>query len=296
MPVKTVKKTLRELFRQTNFMFKLGLCLCLAWALVALLTPLLPLDPDTQDLANRFQPPSAVNWMGTNELGQDVFSRLLYGSRISLSASVVTVLVSFCFGILFGGLAGYMGGLVDDIMMRFSEMVQSFPPLILAMVIAAALGPNITNSVFAMAIIWWPNYARLTRSIVLTVKENDYVTASKIMGASHTRILFREILPNSIGSMVVMCTLDLGNAILMFSGLSFLGLGVKTGVPEWGAMVSEGVRNFNYWWISTFPGLSIFMVAIGANFVGDGLRDFFDPKLRRSRVIRIEKQGKQQVA
>ena len=149
------------------------------------------------------------------------------------------------------------------------------------MVIAAALGPNITNSVIAMAVIWWPNYARLTRSIVLSVKENDYVTASRVIGASHFRILTHEILPNSIGSLIVMCTLDLGNAILMFSGLSFLGLGVHPPVAEWGAMVSDGVLNFNYWWNATFPGLAIFSVAIGANFVGDGLRDYLDPRIRK---------------
>ena len=167
-------------------------------------------------------------------------------------------------------------------MMRFAEMVQSFPPLILAMVIAAALGPNITNSILAMAVIWWPNYARLTRSIVLSVKENDYVTAGKVMGAGHGRLLVKEILPNSVGPLIVMCTLDLGNAILMFSGLSFLGLGVHLPTAEWGAMVSEGVQTFNNWWIATFPGLAIFSIALGANFVGDGLRDYMDPKMRRN--------------
>ena len=169
-------------------------------------------------------------------------------------------------------------------MMRVSEMVQSFPPLILAMVIAAAMGPSIVNSVFAMAIIWWPNYARLARSIVLSMKGNDYVTAARLLGGSRLRILFREILPNSIGPLVVMATLDLGNAILMFSGLSFLGLGVQPPVAEWGAMVSEGVNTFHYWWISTFPGLAIFTVAMGANFIGDGLRDYLDPHLRTQMV------------
>lgn len=281
-------KTLRALMRQKNFMFKLGLFMCLFWVLVALLAPLLPLEPYAQDVTRQFQAPSAAHWFGTDELGRDVFSRVLYGARMSISAGLITVLVSFVVGMLFGGIAGYIGGLVDDIMMRISEMVQSFPPLILAMVIAAALGPNITNSVFAMAIIWWPNYARLTRSIVLQVKENDYVTAGRVLGASNLRIFFREILPNSVGSLIVMCTLDLGNAILMFSGLSFLGLGVQPPTPEWGAMVSEGVANFNYWWVSTFPGVSIFMVAIGANFVGDGLRDFLDPKTRKASAVMAE--------
>ena len=272
---------IKRILKQKNFMFKLGIVICLFWAVVAILAPLIaPQDPVAQDLSRRFMPPSGQNWFGTDSLGRDVFSRVLYGSRISITAGLITVAVSFAIGILYGAVAGYVGGIVDDIMMRISEMIQAFPPLILAMVIAAAMGPSIVNSVFAMAIIWWPNYARLTRSIVISVKGNDYVTASKLMGASRLRILFKEILPNSIGPLVVMSTLDLGNAILMFSGLSFLGLGVQPPTPEWGAMVSDGVSTFQNWWISTFPGLAIFTVAMGANFIGDGLRDYLDPKLR----------------
>lgn len=277
-------KTVKQFLRQKNLMFKIGLIICLVWILVAVFAPLLaPYDPVTyQDVSAQYQPPSAAHWFGTDELGRDVFSRVLYGSRISLPAGLITVLISFVIGMFYGGLAGYIGGRVDDIMMRFSEMIQSFPPLILAMVIAAALGPNISNSIFAMAIIWWPNYARLARSIVISVKENDYVVAGKIMGAGHGRLLVKEILPNSVGPLIVMCTLDLGNAILMFSGLSFLGLGVQPPLAEWGAMVSDGVRTFSNWWISAFPGLAIFSISIGANFVGDGLRDYMDPKMRRS--------------
>ena len=276
--------TIKDLLRQRNLMFKVGLVICIAWILIAIFCPLIaPYDPiNDQDVTIQYQPPSAQHWFGTDELGRDVFSRVLYGSRVSISCGLITVLISFAVGIFFGGLAGYVGGVVDDIMMRFSEMIQSFPPLILAMVIAAALGPNISNSVLAMAIIWWPNYARLTRSIVISVKQNDYVTASRVLGATHTRILGKELLPNSIGSMVVMCTLDLGNAILMFSGLSFLGLGVQPPVAEWGYMVSDGVRATANWWVATFPGLAIFSVAIGANFIGDGLRDYLDPKMRRT--------------
>ena len=276
-------KGIKDLLRQKNFMFKLGVVLFLAWILVAIFAPIIaPHSPTDGDLAFQYLPPSADYWFGTDELGRDVFSRVLYASRVSLTASLVTVLISFGVGIFFGGLAGYIGGVVDDVMMRFSEMIQSFPPLILAMVIAAALGPNISNSILAMAVIWWPNYARLTRSIVISLKSNDYVTASRVLGATHTRILTREILPNSIGSLIVMCTLDLGNAILMFSGLSFLGLGVQPPTPEWGAMVSDVVRDTAKWWVSTFPGLAIFSVAIAANCIGDGLRDYLDPKMRRT--------------
>ncbi len=278
-------QNMKQFFGQKNLMFKIGLFICLAWIVIALFAPLLAThDPYLNSTAidDLFQPPSAAHWFGTDGLGRDVFSRVLYASQVSLPAGLVTVLISFAVGILFGGLAGYIGGIIDDVMMRFAEMVQSFPPLILAMVIAAALGPNITNSILAMAVIWWPNYARLTRSIVLSVKENDYVTAGKVMGAGHGRLLVKEILPNSVGPLIVMCTLDLGNAILMFSGLSFLGLGVHLPTAEWGAMVSEGVQTFNNWWIATFPGLAIFSIALGANFVGDGLRDYMDPKMRRN--------------
>lgn len=273
---------IRSLWKQKNFMFKVGLVICAAWLVVMVCARwIVPMDPLAQDIGQRFQPPSAEHWFGTDSLGRDVFSRVLVGSQYSITAGLITVIFSFLIGMIYGAVAGYAGGIVDDVMMRISEMVQSFPPLILAMVIAAAMGPSIINSVFAMAIIWWPNYARLTRSIVISLKENDYVMASRLLGASRGRILFREILPNSIGPLVVMGTLDLGNAILMFSGLSFLGLGVQPPTPEWGFMVSDGVTAFQNWWVSTFPGLAIFTVAIGANFVGDGLRDYLDPKLRK---------------
>lgn len=272
----------KNVLKQKNFMFHLGIFICVGWIIIACIAPVIaPQDPNLQNLGNRFLPPNADYWFGTDNLGRDVFSRVVYGSRISISAGLITVVISFVVGILYGAVAGYAGGLVDDIMMRFSEMIMSVPPLILAMVIAAALGPSISNSVLAMTVIWWPNYARLTRSIVISLKENDYITASKLMGASNLRILLREILPNSIGPLIVMGTLDLGNAILMFSGLSFLGLGVAPPNAEWGAMVSDGVATFNNWWISAFPGIAIFSISMGANFIGDGLRDYLDPKLRK---------------
>ncbi|MEK4092478.1 MULTISPECIES: ABC transporter permease [unclassified Viridibacillus] len=267
---------------QKGFLFKLGLFICAFWIFVVIFVPLLATHSTTaQDLSIRYQPPSFSHFFGTDELGRDVFSRVMYGSRISLSAGIITVIIAFSFGIFFGGIAGYKGGKVDEVMMRFSELIMAFPPLILAMVIAAALGPSIINSVIAMAIIWWPNYARLMRSMVISLKESEYVTASRVMGASHIRVLFLEILPNSFGPLLVMATLDLGNAILMFSGLSFLGLGTQPPTPEWGSMVSDGAKVIQNWWVSTFPGLAIFSISIGANFVGDGLRDFLDPKLQK---------------
>ena len=268
------------ILKQKNFLFKVGLFICLSWVFIAMFAPyIVPHSPIAQDMSARFMPPSAQNLFGTDELGRDVFSRVLVGSRISITAGLVTVSITILMGLLYGGIAGYIGGIVDDIMMRVAELISSFPPLILAMVIAAALGPSIFNSVFAMVIIWWPNYARLMRSMVITLKENEYIVAAKTLGASHVRILYKEILPNSIGPLLVMATLDIGNAILTFAGLSFLGLGTQPPTPEWGAMVADGVNTINYWWISTFPGVAIFMISIAANFVGDGLRDYMDPKL-----------------
>jgi peptide/nickel transport system permease protein len=275
-------RTFKSFITQKGFLFKLGLIICTLWILVAIFAPLIATHSTTaQDLSIRYQPPSLSHFFGTDELGRDVFSRVMHGSRISLTAGIITVISAFAFGILFGGIAGYKGGLVDEVMMRFSELIMAFPPLILAMVIAAALGPSILNTVIAMAIIWWPNYARLMRSMVISLKESEYVTASRVMGASHIRVLFLEILPNSFGPLLVMATLDLGNAILMFSGLSFLGLGTQPPTPEWGSMVSGGAKVFQNWWVATFPGLAIFSVSVGANFVGDGLRDFLDPKLKK---------------
>ncbi|WML42794.1 ABC transporter permease [Neobacillus sp. PS3-40] len=275
-------RTFTSFISQKGFLFKLGLIICTLWILVAIFAPLIATNSTTaQDLSIRYQSPSFSHFFGTDELGRDVFSRVMYGSRISLTAGIITVISAFAFGILFGGIAGYKGGLVDEAMMRFSELIMAFPPLILAMVIAAALGPSILNSVLAMAIIWWPNYARLMRSMVISLKESEYVTASRVMGASHIRVLFFEILPNSFGPLLVMATLDLGNAILMFSGLSFLGLGTQPPTPEWGSMVSSGAKVIQNWWVSTFPGLAIFSISVGANFVGDGLRDYLDPKLKK---------------
>ena len=280
--MKTIKKRWKNNpLRHSGLLMKIGFIICMGWILVALFAPLLaPQDPLAQDMGARFAPPSSTHWFGTDELGRDVFSRVIMGSRISITAGLVTVCITFGVGILYGGIAGYAGGMVDEVMMRISELVMAFPPLILSMVIAAALGPSIFNSVLAMTIIWWPNYARLMRSMVISLKENEYVVAARALGASHLRILVKEILPNSVGPLLVMATLDIGNAILTFSGLSFLGLGTQPPTPEWGAMVSEGVNHFQNWWISTFAGLAIFSVAVGANFVGDGLRDKMDPKLR----------------
>ena len=256
--------------------------ICLAWILAAIFAPVIaPYDPIAKDLTLRLQPPSAEHWFGTDTFGQDIFSRVIYGGRYSLLAGCLTVVIAGIIGTFYGAIAGYVGGRTDNIMMRISEMILSFPSLVLAMIINAVLGSNLFNTMFALVVVAWPTYARLMRSVVLSVKENEYVTASEALGASRLRILVKEIIPNSISSVLIMATTDIGNQILMFSTLSFLGLGSAPPTPEWGMMVSEGVDYFNKFWVAGFPGLAIFTMAVGANFIGDGLRDLLDPKLRK---------------
>lgn len=274
-------QSIKKLFK-SNYLFTFGVIICLFWILMAILAPVLaPYDPVAQDLTIRLQPPSAEHWFGTDNFGQDIFSRVLYGGRYSLQAGCLTVVIAGIIGTFYGAIAGYAGGIVDNVMMRFSEMILSFPSLILAMIINAVMGSNLFNTMFALIIVAWPTYARLMRSVVLSVKENEYVTASRALGASRLRILLKEIIPNSVSSVLIMATTDLGNQILMFSTLSFLGLGSAPPTPEWGMMVSDGVNFFNKFWIAGFPGLAIFTMAVGANFIGDGLRDLLDPKLRK---------------
>ncbi|MDR1070462.1 MAG: ABC transporter permease [Gracilibacteraceae bacterium] len=271
---------IRSLLRR-NRLFTIGLALCAFWVLIALLAPLIsPYDPLGQDMSARFQKPSLAHICGTDSLGRDILSRVLAGSRISIGAGFLTILLSSVVGVVYGGIAGYLGGAADEIMMRGAELVQAFPTIILAMVISAALGPSLFHTLLAMVVIWWPNYARVMRSMVIQVRSNEYVEAAKSLGASDLRIFFHEILPNSIGSIVVLATVDFGNAILLFSGLSFLGLGSPPPTPEWGAMVSDGADYLNDWWIATFPGIGILTMSMGANFIGDGVRDYLDPKLR----------------
>ena len=272
---------IKKLFK-SNYLFTLGVIICLAWILAAIFAPVIaPYDPIAQDLTLRLQPPSAEHWFGTDTFGQDIFSRVIYGGRYSLLAGCLTVVIAGVIGTFYGAIAGYVGGRTDNIMMRISEMILSFPSLVLAMIINAVMGSNLFNTMFALVVVAWPTYARLMRSVVLSVKENEYVTASEALGASRLRILVKEIIPNSISSVLIMATTDIGNQILMFSTLSFLGLGSAPPTPEWGMMVSEGVDHFNDFWVAGFPGLAIFTMAVGANFIGDGLRDLLDPKLRK---------------
>ena len=273
--------SLKKMFK-SNYLFTFGVIICLFWIIMAIIAPFVaPYDPVVQDLTLRLKAPSAAHIFGTDNFGRDIFSRVIYGGRYSLLAGCLTVVIAGCIGTIYGAIAGYVGGAVDNVMMRLSEMILSFPSLILAMIINAVMGSNLFNTMFALVIVAWPSYARVMRSVVLSVRENEYVTASEALGASRSRILLKEIIPNSITSVLIMATTDIGNQILMFSTLSFLGLGSAPPTPEWGMMVSDGVQYFNKFWVAGFPGLAIFTMAVGANFIGDGLRDLMDPKLRK---------------
>lgn len=275
---------MKKLFKmyRTNLFFAIGTTICIIWILIAIFANIISLyDPLAQDLVARLKPPSHDHWFGTDRLGRDILSRVIVGAKLSVSAGLITVILAGTLGSIYGGVAGYVGGTVDDIMMRIAEMVLAFPALILAMVIGVILGPSLYNTLLALVIVAWPTYARVMRSAVISIKENDYIESSRALGASNIRIIVKEILPNAIGLVVIIATLDIGNQILFFSTLSFLGLGTPPPTPEWGAMVANGMDNFMQWWICTFPGLAILSMAIGANFIGDGIRDFLDPKLRK---------------
>ncbi|HEV8309689.1 MAG TPA: ABC transporter permease [Methylomirabilota bacterium] len=251
-------------------------------ALAAAAPAVAPYEPLRQDIANRLGPPSTAHWLGTDALGRDVWSRILYGARISIPVGIVAVVLAAVLGGAVGGVAGFVGRLVDEVVMRVTDLMLAFPTVILALVITAALGAGIRNAVIAIMIAWWPTYARLVRGLVLAVREREYVQGAYALGGSDGRVLVRYIVPNVISSVIVIATLDVGHAILTFAALSFLGLGPPPEVPEWGSMIAAGRNYFDQWWIGTFPGLAILSLTIAFNVVGDSLRDYLDPRLRKA--------------
>jgi peptide/nickel transport system permease protein len=259
-----------------------GAFIVVAWVIVAALAPAIaPYPPAAVDVVARLKPPSPQHWLGTDSLGRDVFTRLIFGARISLFTGITVVLVSALLGTLVGAVAAYARGRIEELVMRVTDLVFCFPPIILAMAIAAALGIGTLNTIIAMLVVWWPKFARLARSLVLVQRSQEYVEAAVVMGLSPARIVLRHIIPNAVGPLVVLVTLDVGNAIITFAGLSFLGLGVVPPTPEWGSMVSEGRELIEQWWVATFPGLAILSIVLGFNFLGDGIRDWLDPRSRR---------------
>jgi peptide/nickel transport system permease protein len=262
----------------------LGLLLLLLLILMSAFAPLIsPYDPTKIDIAERFSPPSADHWFGTDEVGRDIFTRILYGARLSLGVGVAVVVGAGLIGTVIGAISGYFGGKLDQTIMRLMDMILAFPALVLAMAIAATLGPNLQNAMLAIAIIKIPVYVRLARAETLALREKLYVKAAVTFGIKPWRIIARHIIPNAISPVIIQVTLDIGDAILLVATLGFLGLGAQPPTPEWGAMISVGWKYLlDYWWYPTFPGFALFLASCGFNLIGDGIRDILDPKANRS--------------
>ena len=261
----------------------IGFGVVVAWLLLGLLAPVLPIaDPDAQALSERLKPPSGEHLLGTDDLGRDILSRLIHGARVSVPAGILVILVTGTIGSLLGAAAGYFGGAVDAVVMRVADAVLSFPSIILAMTITAVRGgPGLGNALIAVGFVLWPEYARLMRGQVLAIRSSEFVLAAESVGVSHPRILFRHVLPSADAPLIVKATIDVGAAIVLTAGLSFIGLGAVPPTAEWGAMIKQGAdKGLQYWWYALVPGLAIMSVVMGLNFFGDGLRDALDPRRR----------------
>ena len=261
-----------------------GAAIVLGLVLVAALAPwLAPESPVGQDLGRRLLPPSGDHWMGTDELGRDILSRVIWGARITLTIVALVAVIAAPLGLIVGAVAGYFGGWTDRVLMGLTDVFLSLPKLILALAFVAALGPGIENAIIAIAITSWPAYARIARAETITIRGAEFVAAARLLGASHLRVIAVHVLPLCTSSMIVRVTLDMAGIILTAAGLGFLGLGAQPPLPEWGAMISRG-RAFvlDQWWVATMPGLAIVVVSLGFCLLGDGLRDALDPRAERA--------------
>lgn len=254
-----------------------GIAIATAWILVALLAPwLAPHDPLAQDLP-RLTAPGEVTLLGTDALGRDITSRLITGARVTIPLALTLVAAAMVIGTVIGAISGYIGGWLDELLMRVTDLFMAFPTVILAMVIAASLGPSLTNAVLAGIVVSWPQYARVTRSLVLSLRSQNYVIAGRLLGFSPARTLVGDILPNVAGPVAVLASLDMGSATLLLAGLSFLGLGAQPPTAEWGSMISQSLDHIDSWWLGVWPGLAILTLVMAFNFIGDALRDVLDP-------------------
>ena len=255
-----------------------GAAVAVAWFVVLLTVQWwAPFDPLASS-GKRLLHPSAAHWLGTDTLGRDVLTRVLYGARQSLPISAAVIVVAVAIGTTLGALAGYVGGWIDAVIMRAADVVMAFPPIFLAMAVAAALGPGLSHAFYAIVIVWWPIYARLVRAQVLSIKNREHIEAAVTIGASRGRVLRKHVLPLALTPVLVNATMDLGQVVLLTASLSFLGLGAVPPSPEWGAMITEGAKDFYQWWIAVAPGLAMVTVVLAFNFLGDGLRDLFDTR------------------
>lgn len=261
----------------------IGSSIILFFLVIAILAPwLAPYNPIKPDLNIRLLPPGPHHPFGTDSVGMDIYSRVLYGTRIDLAVSVSIVALAASLGMAIGVIAAWAGGWWDEILMRITDMFLAFPSLILAMAISAILKPSLTNALLAITVTYWPIYARLSRGQVLTLKRLEYVEAAQALGASAWTIIGRHLVPNALTTVLVQATLDMGNVLLIAAGLSFIGFGAQPPTPEWGTMVAQGSQYLmTQWWIATFPALAIFILVLGFNLFGDGLRDLLDPRTRR---------------
>jgi peptide/nickel transport system permease protein len=264
-----------------NRLALIGLFIILAFLFIAALAGVLAThSPYIGDLAGaRLLPPGPDHWLGTDDLGRDIYSRILYGSRWTLYVVVLVAIIAAPIGLAVGTVAGYAGGWIDAVLMRITDIFLAFPKLVLALAFVAALGPGIENAIIAIAITSWPPYARIARAETLTVRNSDYIKAVQLMGASPLRIVVRHIMPLCLSSLIVRVTLDMAGIILTAAGLGFLGLGAQPPLPEWGAMIASGRRFvLDQWWVAGVPGFAILIVSLGFNLLGDGLRDALDPR------------------
>jgi peptide/nickel transport system permease protein len=264
-----------------NSLAMAGLVIVTILVLVALFAPwIAPHDPFVQDLGNRLQPPGTPgHWLGTDDFGRDILSRIIHGARITLYIIALVAVTAPVLGLLIGTVAGYFGGWIDAVLMRLTDIFLAFPRLILALALVAVLGPGIENAVLAIALTAWPPYARVARAETLTIRNSDYIAAVRLQGAGAPRIIMGHVVPMCLPSVIIRVTLDMAGVILIAAGLGFLGLGVQPPQPEWGLMISSGRKFlFEQWWVATMPGLAIFLVSLGFNLLGDGLRDVLDPK------------------
>lgn len=257
-----------------------AIAILISWAIAAIAAPLIaPYDPLAQS-GRFYAPPSSTHWFGTDQLGRDILSRIIYGARLSLPLAVVIVALALLIGGTLGLVAGYVGRWVDESLMRLTDLVFAFPPIILAMVVSAVFGPSARNAVLALVLVSWPTYARVVRSAVLSIRGSDFLHASRLLGVGPWQALHRDVIPNSVGPSVVLASLELGNAVLMLAALSFLGLGPRPPAPEWGAMIAAGSNDLSKWWVSIIPGIAILTAVLAFNLLGDAVRDWLDPRSR----------------
>ncbi|RLI43781.1 D,D-dipeptide ABC transporter permease [Candidatus Bathyarchaeota archaeon] len=251
---------------------------------IAIFAPLIaPYDPTAVNMQERLQPPSGIHWFGTDNVGRDIFSRVIFGARITLTAGIMVVVMALSVGTLLGAIAGYFGGITNDIIMRITDIFLSFPSLVLAILIAATLGPGLYNAMVALLVSWWPWYTRLTQGQVLSVRQNYYVESAIAVGCSNPRVIFKHILPNCLSAIIVQATMDFGYAVLATASLSFIGLGVRPPTPEWGIMINEGRMYVlsGQWWMIFFPGIFLALTVLGFLLLGDRLNEVLNPRLEK---------------